>query len=87
MATVWPQGATPFDVEALLDAGRAVAAAAQQDDPAVRARADEVVAGFAAYTAGLSPGQQSAIATALVQALGERKRLEATVAPRRLRRT
>lgn len=83
MATVWPQGQVAMDVVALLNAGRDVAAAAQQDDPAIRRQADEVVAGLAAYTSSLPAAQQGAIAAALVKALAEPKKLESTVAPRR----
>lgn len=78
----WPQGAIPFDVDWLIDVGRALNAAASAGRSVDMAQAHDTVRTLAAYVASLPVADQAVIARRLVAELARRKQFTASVAPR-----
>lgn len=79
VSVIWPLGDAPFTVDELIEAGRALDRAAREGLPVDVAQAVEVADTLSAYVASLPADEQQAAARALVEALAERPRYEATV--------
>lgn len=74
---------TPFAVDDLIAAGRALNAAAERGEVANVKKAQEVVDTLSAYVASLPPADQQAIAKDLVEKLAQPMQFTATVAPKK----
>jgi len=79
----WPQGETPFDVEALIHLGRRCESATDKSNPRLIRAAESVRATAVEYIAGLPPEVQGDTARRLVQALAERLAYKSKVQPKK----
>lgn len=68
-ASRWPQGDTPFDVDALIARARRLNVAEVQDTPENRIEAEAVLGTIAEYLAGLDDRRRTPVAKALVSAV------------------
>jgi hypothetical protein len=75
----WPRGTVPFAVDELVEAAQTMDRAALSGNAGDVLIALEIVTMLTAYVDSLPVDQQRRVASALVAALGERKRFTSTV--------